>query len=291
MKKILSHYQSPRMHWVGNGFPVRSLFTHNSHGRSLSPFLLLDYAGPYVFLPTTRIRRGVDEHPHRGFETVTIVYAGEVEHRDSAGNGGVIYPGDVQWMTAGKGVLHEEFHTRAFVERGGELEMVQLWINLPAKDKMTAPRYQAITAAQIPQLALGNNAGTVRVIAGDFDGTAGAASTFSPINIWDLRLHANGACTLNLPAGHNAQVVVLRGTVQLNGETILRAAQWALLDTAGSHITLEANNDAVVLVLSGEPIDEPVAAYGPFVMNTQAELAEAFEDFNAGSFGKMPAVT
>lgn len=288
MKKILGTYQSPRSHWVGNGFPVRSLFTHSSHGRELSPFLLLDYAGPTEFKPTRAQRRGVDEHPHRGFEIVTIVYSGEVEHRDSAGNGGVIGPGDVQWMTAGAGVLHEEYHSRAFGERGGTLEMVQLWVNLPAKDKMTAPRYQAITSAQIPSVELPEGAGRARVIAGEFDGVRGPALTFTPINAWDLRLNAGGRSVLRVPAGHSTQLIVLRGTVLLNDSEVLRAAQWSSLSREGEDVVVEANGEAVVLLLSGEPIHEPIAAYGPFVMNTEAQIAEAFEDFHSGAFGRMP---
>ena len=287
MKKILGSYDPPRGHGVGDGFPVRTLFTHSSHGHSMSPFLMLDHAGPAEFTPSN-VRRGVGAHPHRGFETVTIVYSGEVEHRDSAGNGGVIGPGDVQWMTAGGGIVHEEFHSRAFSLRGGTLEMVQLWVNLPAKDKMTAPAYQPIVDAQIPAVALAGNAGTLRVIAGERDGRRGPARTFTPINVWDLRLNRDGRATLRVPEGHATQVIVLRGTVQINDRDVLRTGQWASLDRAGDAFVIEANNDAVVLVLSGEPIDEPIAAYGPFVMNTQAQLAEAFEDYNSGAFGRMP---
>jgi len=287
MKKILGSYTSPRGHWVGNGFPVRTLFTHNSHGQSLSPFLMLDYAGPMTFEPT-KIRRGVGEHPHRGFETVTIVYRGEVEHRDSTGQGGVIGPGDVQWMTAGRGILHEEFHSPAFTAAGGTLEMVQLWVNLPAKDKLAEPGYQAITTQSIPNVGLPDEAGQLRVIAGEYQGRRGPAHTFTPINVWDLRLQAGKRVVLPLPEGHTAQVVVLEGTVQVNDTEILRTAEWAALDRAGAALALEANNDAKLLLLSGEPIDEPVAAYGPFVMNTQAEIAEAIEDFNSGAFGRMP---
>ncbi|HEY0974671.1 MAG TPA: pirin family protein [Solimonas sp.] len=288
MKRVQGHYRSPRGHWVGDGFPVRSLFTHNSHGQSLSPFLLLDYAGPAEFTPSTH-RRGVGEHPHRGFETVTIVYSGEVAHRDSAGNGGVIGPGDVQWMTAGAGIVHEEFHSETFSERGGTLEMVQLWVNLPARDKMTPPRYQAILDREIPSVSLPEGAGRVRVIAGEHDGHRGPAQTFTPINVWDLRLNPGGRAVLRVPDGHAAQVVVLRGTVMVNDEAVVRASEWVSLDRAGTEISVEANGDAVVLLLSGEPIDEPIAAYGPFVMNTDAQIAEAIEDFNSGAFGRMPA--
>jgi quercetin 2,3-dioxygenase len=199
----------------------------------------------------------------------------------------VIGPGDVQWMTAGAGIVHEEFHSRAFGARGGTLEMVQLWVNLPARDKMTAPRYQAITDADIPAVPLADGAGTLRVIAGEHDGHRGPARTFTPINVWDLRLKPDGRSVLRVPEGHATQVIVLRGTVQLNDREILRAAQWAALARSGDELVLEANNDAVVLLLSGEPIDEPIAAYGPFVMNTQAQIAEAIEDYNSGAFGRM----
>lgn len=287
MKKILGTYSAPRPHWVGDGFPVRSLFSYDTLGRHASPFLLLDYAGPAQFTPTAQ-PRGVGQHPHRGFETVTIVYKGEVSHRDSTGQGGTIGPGDVQWMTAGAGILHEEFHSEAFTRDGGELEMVQLWVNLPAKDKMAAPGYQAIVDAQIPSVPLPEGAGSVRVIAGDYLGHKGPARTFTPIDVWDLRLNQGAQVTLPVPEGHTAAVVVLRGTVQVNGETVVRDAQMVLLDRAGDALTLDANNDAVVLLLSGEPIDEPIVGHGPFVMNTRDEIVQAMKDFGSGKFGQMP---
>ncbi|EMY0610356.1 pirin family protein [Yersinia enterocolitica] len=286
MKKVQGIYRAPRQHWVGDAFPVRSLFSYQSHGKQLSPFLLLDYAGPMDFTPTQH-RRGVGQHPHRGFETVTIVYDGEVEHRDSTGKGGVIGPGDVQWMTAGGGILHEEFHSDAFAKRGGAFEMVQLWVNLPAKDKMTAPGYQAIRNETIPQVALAEGAGSLRVIAGDYAGKNGPANTFSPLNVWDIRLNQGKSAEFSLPDGWNTALIVLRGTVQVNGDAIARDAEMVLLDSAGSNVTIEANNDAVLLLLSGEPIDEPIIGYGPFVMNTQEQIAEAIADFNSGRFGSM----
>ncbi|EKN4714344.1 pirin family protein [Yersinia enterocolitica] len=286
MKKVQGIYRAPRQHWVGDGFPVRSLFSYQSHGKQLSPFLLLDYAGPMDF-PPTQHRRGVGQHPHRGFETVTIVYDGEVEHRDSTGKGGIIGPGDVQWMTAGGGILHEEFHSDAFAKRGGAFEMVQLWVNLPAKDKMTAPGYQAIRNETIPQVALPEGAGSLRVIAGDYAGKNGPANTFSPLNVWDIRLNQGKSAEFSLPDGWNTALIVLRGTVQVNGDAIARDAEMVLLDSAGSNVTIEANNDAVLLLLSGEPIDEPIIGYGPFVMNTQEQIAEAIADFNSGRFGSM----
>ena len=287
-KKTLSIASAPDRHWVGDGFPVHGMFGYSGDTKRISPFLMLDYAAPMSFEPTTK-RRGVGQHPHRGFETVTIVYAGEVEHRDSTGSGGVIGPGDVQWMTAGSGILHEEFHSERYGKTGGPFEMAQLWVNLPAKDKMAAPGYQAITDAQIPAAALPGDAGTARVIAGELDGRKGPARTFTPMNVWDVRLKAGKTADLAQPEGWTVQVVVMAGTVQVNGTTILRAADMATLDTAGQGVTLEANSDAKVLLLAGLPIDEPVVGYGPFVMNTREEIAQAIEDFNSGRFGKMPA--
>ncbi|MEY1661145.1 pirin family protein [Isoalcanivorax beigongshangi] len=288
MKNVLGLYSAPRPHWVGDGFPVRSMFSYNSHGKQLSPFLLLDYAGPAEFLPTNR-PRGVGQHPHRGFETVTIVYKGEVAHRDSTGEGGVIGPGDVQWMTAGGGILHEEFHSPAFSESGGTLEMVQLWVNLPAKDKMTPPRYQAITDGQIPVVPLPNGAGQARVIAGELGGQAGPAQTFTPMQVWDLSLAQGSYSALTLPDGWPVALVVLGGTVQINGNTVARNAEMVVLDAAGSELSIEANSDASVLLLSGEPIDEPIVGHGPFVMNSHQEIVEAIDDFNNGRFARMPA--
>ncbi|HDX8642170.1 pirin family protein [Aeromonas dhakensis] len=287
MKKILGVYSAPRPHWVGDGFPVRSLFSYSSHGKQLSPFLLLDYAGPANFTPTSR-PRGVGEHPHRGFETVTIVYKGEVAHRDSTGRGGVIGPGDVQWMTAGAGILHEEFHAPAFSASGGELEMVQLWVNLPSSHKMTPPGYQPILARDIPTAALADDAGSVRVIAGEFEGVRGPAHTFSPLHVWDLRLVQGSVSTLELPEGWTGALIVLKGSVQANGSAIAREAQMVVLDRAGRQVLIEANSDATVLLLSGEPIEEPIVGHGPFVMNSHEEIVQAIDDFNSGRFGVMP---
>lgn len=288
MKHILGIYTAPRGHWVGDGFPVRTMFSYDQMGKHISPFLLLDYAGPAEFTPTTQ-RRGVGQHPHRGFETVTIVYKGEVEHRDSTGNGGVIGPGDVQWMTAASGILHEEFHSEAFARRGGTLEMVQLWVNLPAKDKMADAGYQTLVDGDIPVLPLANDAGHLRLIAGEFAGTHGPAHTFTPIDVWDLRLNAGKAVTLDLHAGRNTALVILSGTVLVNGEEVARQGQLALFERDGDRITLESNEDAKVLLLSGEPIDEPIVGHGPFVMNTEQEIHQAFADFQSGKFGQMHA--
>jgi redox-sensitive bicupin YhaK (pirin superfamily) len=286
MKKILGVYTSPRPHWVGDGFPVRTLFSYDSLGKHVSPFLLLDFAGPHDFPPSSQ-RRGVGQHPHRGFETVTIVYRGELAHRDSTGAGGQIGPGDVQWMTAASGILHEEFHSEAFARSGGTLEMVQLWVNLPARDKMSAPRYQTILDQSIPAIPLANGAGVLRLIAGEFEGRRGPAQTFTPIDVWDLRLKRERPVALPMVEGRTSALVVLRGTVQVNGSQVVREAQTVLFDRAGDEVLLEANDEALVLLLSGDPIDEPIIGYGPFVMNSEAEIRQAIEDFQAGQFGRM----
>ncbi|MGN6580323.1 MAG: pirin family protein [Bordetella sp.] len=287
MKRILGVYSAPRQHWVGDGFPVRSLFGYDGLGRQLSPFLLLDHAAPTRFEPAAQ-PRGVGQHPHRGFETVTIVYQGEVEHRDSTGAGGLIGPGDVQWMTAGGGIIHEEFHSREFTRNGGTVEMAQLWVNLPAKDKMTAPRYQTLLSAQIPSVDLPDGAGRVRVIAGEFDGRRGPALTFTPMDVWDVRIAKDGAGRFEAKDGCTLALVVMRGTVLINGNDVAREGQLVHFDRAGSGVEIEANSDAVLLWLSGEPIDEPVVGYGPFVMNSEAEIRQAVADFNSGRFGRIP---
>lgn len=286
MRKVLGVYSAPRGHWVGDGFPVRSIFSYPAHGQQISPFLLLDYAGPAAFAPADT-PRGVGVHPHRGFETVTIVYQGEVEHRDSTGKGGLIGPGDVQWMTAASGILHEEFHSREFTRNGGALEMIQLWVNLPAKDKSAAPGYQTLLDRDIPAVDLPDNAGKLRVIAGAYDGITGPAHTFTRINVWDLRLNAGAAATLSLPEGDTAGLVVLRGAVTVNGSAPAQEAQFVLLDRTGGEVVLQATDDAMVLLLSGEPIDEPVVMHGPFVMNTPQEIRQAMADFQSGRFGRI----
>ncbi|MEZ1318079.1 pirin family protein [Pseudomonas fluorescens] len=286
MKNLIGVYTSPQSHWVGDGFPVRTLFSYDNLAEHISPFLLLDHAGPAQFSPTTE-RRGVGQHPHRGFETVTIVYDGEVEHRDSTGSGGKIGPGDVQWMTAASGILHEEFHSADFARSGGALEMVQLWVNLPAKDKMAEPGYQTILDSDIANIPLKDQAGSLRLIAGEFEGRTGPARTFTPIDVWDLRLNGGKLLSLDLHEGRNTALVVLRGTVQVNGQELVRQGQLALFERAGQQISLEANNDAVVLLLSGEPIDEPIVGHGPFVMNSEKEIHQAFADFHSGRFGQM----
>jgi redox-sensitive bicupin YhaK (pirin superfamily) len=288
MKKIIGLLKNRQQHWVGDGFPVRTLFSYDRHGAQVSPFLLFDYAGPARFEPSPK-PRGVGQHPHRGFETVTIVYEGEVAHRDSTGRGGTIGPGDVQWMTAASGILHEEFHSPDFSKSGGNFRVVQLWVNLPAKEKMTPPGYQAITNADIPTVDVPG--GKARVIAGDFQGTKGPAKSFTPINLWDLRLDKGASLRLDLPEGHNAAIAVLSGEVTVNGERAARDAQVVLLDPAGSEVQLQAGSDAMLLVLTGEPIREPIAGYGPFVMNNETEIRQAITDFNSGRFGQIAAAS
>ena len=284
-KTVLSTHAAPLRHWVGDGFPVHGMFGYSGAGvAERSPFLILDYAAPTEFTPTSQ-RRGVGSHPHKGFETVTIVYAGEVEHRDSTGAGGVIRAGDVQWMTAGGGIVHEEFHSRDYAAQGGPFEMVQLWVNLPKKDKETPAHYQGITDAQIPLAELPG--GHVRVIAGSVGAVRGPARTFTPMNVLDVRIAAGQTLELPQPEGWTTLVVVLAGQVRINGGDAVGAAQMATLSTAGEGLTLQAADTAKLLVLSGEPIDEPVAAYGPFVMNTREELVQAVDDFNHGRFGRL----
>lgn len=286
MRNVIGVYDAPRQHWVGDGFPVRTMLSHHEHGPHISPFIMLDYAGPAQFEPTDQ-RRGVGVHPHKGFETVTIVYEGEVEHRDSTGAGGLIGPGDVQWMTAASGILHEEYHSPAFAARGGNFEMVQLWVNLPAEHKSADPGYQTLLDADIPVVDLPDGAGTLRVIAGSYGEYPGPARTFTPMNIWDMRLRRDKLVTLDITEGHTLTVLVLSGTVEINGQDIAREAQTVSLARTGGPITIEANNDSKLLVLSGEPIDEPVVAHGPFVMNTEAEIRQAMADFQSGKFGHM----
>lgn len=283
MKKVQGIYSAPSSHWVGDGFPVRSLFSYNNHGKQLSPFLLLDYAGPEYFSSTDNVR-GIGAHPHRGIETVTLVYNGEVAHKDSTGEGGVIGAGDVQWMTAGSGILHEEYHSPAFTKSGGLLRMVQLWVNLPAKDKMTPAKYQSIEQQQIPQLALDDNGSYLRVIAGRYADLLGPAYTFSPLQLMDFHLKAASLYQFKVNSNWNTALVVLQGTVLVNGNNLVTESQLALLDPEGQDISLEATSDAIVLLLSGEDLNEPVAGRGPFVMNTQEQLEQAFRDFRNGQF-------
>lgn len=285
MKKLIGINRDADSHWVGNGFPVRTLFSYQTLGQCISPFIMLDYAGPAEFPPSTQ-PRGVGEHPHRGFETVTIVYQGELEHRDSAGNHGKIGPGDVQWMTAASGVIHEEWHEQAFTKRGGVLEMIQLWVNLPAKDKMSPPKYQEIFAKQIPTVTL-DSGNSARVIAGEYQGTKGAASTFTPITMLDVKLKVGTSQSIAFPDGFTTLVLVLKGKVRVNGGESAGEAEMAILDRAGDSFKLDALEDTSLVVLGGQPIDEPVVSYGPFVMNTQAEIQQAMLDYRSGKMGRQ----
>lgn len=291
IKKLRCIQRSAGRHWVGDGFPVRTLFSYPHLGSVLSPFLLLDYAGPVEFPPTGQ-RLGVGEHPHRGFETVTIVYAGEVEHRDSAGGGGRIGPGDVQWMTAASGVVHEEFHGHDFARQGGLFEIIQLWVNLPARDKMASPRYQEILSSQIPRVNLPNGQGSVRVIAGTYAGVDGSvakgpAKTFTPIELWDLRLKSDQPFDLVVPTGYTTALVVLSGTVQIADAEPIGAAEVGLFDRTGKVLRITSAENATALLLCGEPIDEPIAGSGPFVMNTNEEIRQAMVDYRSGKMGHL----
>lgn len=286
LKKVIGVYPNGSTHWVGDGFPVRNLIPSNDFGEDISPFLVLDYAGPMNFDPTDR-PRGVDAHPHRGFETVTIVYQGALEHRDSGGNAGTIGAGDVQWMTAASGVVHEEKHERAFAKQGGVMEMIQLWVNLPREVKMSPPRYQTLLNAQIPVVELPEGAGSVRVIAGTFAGVSGPAHTFTPVNLWDTRLNAGKRTELAFTPGYTTALFVLRGKIRVNETHTAGEAELVLLTQESALVTIEAQEETTLLVLNGEAIREPVACYGPFVMNTQEELVQAVNDYRAGKMGRL----
>ena len=283
IKEILT--ATPRSHWVGDGFNVRPVFAHLAFTQDISPFLMFDYAAPREFAATEQ-KRGVGPHPHRGFETVTISFQGEVEHGDSVGNRGVIGAGDVQWMTAASGIIHEEFLSHAFLKKGGTLEMVQLWVNLPAKDKMIAPKYQPILNQEIPVVELPDNAGSLRVIAGAYAGIQGAATTFSPVNLWDIKIKAGKTVELNVPAGHNSMLFVRRGSISLDGSKA-GTGDLVMLERAGLSISLQVSEEASVLLMGGEPINEPIVASGPFVMNTEQEIRLAMMDYQSGRMGHM----
>ena len=286
LKSVRGVYRSGSTHMVGDGFPVRNIFPSHNLTEEISPFLLLDYAGPAYF-PPTDLPRGVGEHPHRGFETVTIVYQGNVVHRDSAGHAGTIGPGDVQWMTAASGVVHEELHEPVFAKQGGTLQMIQLWVNLPRVAKMGPPRYQTLLNENIPQSPLGGTAGSIRVIAGEYQGMMGPAKTFSPVHLYDLILQTGHQTDLILPVGFNTGLFVLSGRVVINRSEEVGEAQMALCDPNGTQINIETGEEARVLVLCGQPIHEPVARMGPFVMNTEEELVQAVNDYRAGRMGHL----
>jgi redox-sensitive bicupin YhaK (pirin superfamily) len=286
MKKLSLVLRSNNGHWVGDGFPVRTIFSYNDRAQELSPFLLLDYAGPIEFAPTNK-RRGVGEHPHRGFETVTVVYSGEVAHRDSSGGGGVIGPGDVQWMTAAGGLVHEEFHGPELAKSGGTFEVIQLWVNLPAKDKMARPGYQAIVSDAIPAVDMPDGAGFVRVIAGIYRNVEGPARTFTPMNVWDVRLRQGKRTVFKSPTGRTAALFVLKGRIRIDAAEAIGPGELAVLEREGTDVELEAVENATLLFLEGEPIDEPVVGYGPFVMNTEEEIRQAVTDYQTGKMGRL----
>jgi len=287
-RTVAGIYRATPPHWVGDGFFVSSYFPRPSlPAERVSPFLLMDYGPPRAYAPKEHGQRGVGWHPHRGFETVTLAWEGVVEHNDNAGHAGSVGPGDVQWMTAASGILHQEYHGREFSRSGGRMHMMQLWVNLPRKDKMGPPGYQGISAAQIHSVSLGAGAGTVRVVAGEYAGTRGPARTFTPITMLDVELKAGGRLPVSLPAHHNALVVVASGRVTTGGKSA-GAGELVLFGNDGERIELHAEADAHVLILAGEPIAEPIVQHGPFVMNTEEEIYQAMVDFNAGKFGSLP---
>lgn len=284
IEKIIAKPSRPGM--VGDGFRVFNYIPRSGISQDrISPFLMLDFNAEYDFGPSNHIR-GVDVHPHKGFETVTIAYKGSVAHYDSAGNHGVINPGDVQWMTAGSGILHKEFHEESFSRKGGPFEMVQLWVNLAKKDKSEAPHYQAITADDMGKINLPDNGGVVNVIAGTANGVKGPADTYSPVNLFDIRLNKGGAFTTSTPSGHNTALLVINGKIEVNGQKAPEHS-FVLFSHEGEDIQINADEKSVVLLLSGEPINEPIVSYGPFVMNTEAEIHQAIADFNLGKFGVL----
>lgn len=285
-REIEGVYRSPALHWVGDGFRVAGYFSEIPNAvRKMDPFLLLDYHPAYAYAPSAHLR-GVGVHPHRGFETVTLAFQGSVAHHDSSGGGGVIGPGDVQWMTAASGILHKEYHEQEFARRGGTFQMAQLWVNLPKAHKMSPPGYQGILAGQMGVVRLPQDAGTVRVIAGEYQGVKGPAKTFSKIDVFDVRLNANGKIDIAFPAHHNAGLLVMKGDVRVNGQKA-SLHDFVVFKNIGERIEAEADSEAQVLVLSGEPLNEPIVQYGPFVMNTEQEIRQAFVDFTSGKFGHL----
>ena len=284
IERIVPQPAAPGM--VGDGFRVYNYIPGGGISQQrISPFLMLDFNAEIDFGPSDHLR-GVDVHPHKGFETVTIAYKGSVAHHDSAGNSGTINPGDVQWMTAGAGILHKEYHEKEFSKKGGPFEMVQLWVNLPKKDKGTAPHYQALTKDLMGRVVLPDGQGQVNVIAGTYNGVSGPAQTYSTVNVFDIKLKRGGATTTSLPAGYNTALLVINGHVSVNGQNASEHS-FVLFANEGEEITITANEDSVLLLLSGEPINEPIASYGPFVMNTQAEILESIREFQSGKFGVL----
>jgi hypothetical protein len=285
IKPISAILTPPAPHMVGDGFRVHNFFP-NGYKLKMSPFFLLDYNAKIEFSARNE-PRGVGVHPHRGFETVTIAYHGAVAHHDSAGNSGVIYPGDVQWMTAASGILHKEYHEENFGKTGGLFQMVQLWVNLPAKDKMSIPKYQGIKRNDIPKVDLDNDAGTVEVIAGDFKNTKGGVSTFTTIELYNTYLNKGGSATFSFPANFNTAFLVIEGRIQVNGSAVAEADQLVHFKNEGEVVDIESLENSIVLMLSGEPINEPIAQYGPFLMNQPEEIQKAIADYNEGRFGYL----
>ncbi len=287
-KKIERVVSPPRPHMVGDGFRVHNFIPSGLQVgfERMDPFLMLDYNSKFYFPPTNEAR-GVGVHPHRGFETVTIAYKGKVAHHDSAGNSGVIEEGDVQWMTAASGILHKEYHEESFSKAGGDFQMVQLWVNLPAKDKMSPPKYQGIVNSDLQKVELPENAGIVEVIAGEYQGIKGSASTFTPVHLFNAKLNKGGKASFSFPENYNTAVLVIEGNIKVNNSEEIMTDSLGLLANEGEAFSVEATDNAVVLILSGAPINEPIAAQGPFVMNTRAELVEAMNDFNMGKFGYL----
>ncbi|MBB6502306.1 pirin family protein [Pedobacter cryoconitis] len=284
IKTVSAVLDAPSPHMVGDGFKVSNFFP-GGYKIKMSPFFLLDFNDKMELPPTDKLR-GVGVHPHRGFETVTIAYHGAVAHHDSSGNSGIIYPGDVQWMTAASGILHKEYHETEFSRKGGTFQMVQLWVNLPAKDKMSKPKYQAIQNSDLGRSVLPGNAGTVEVIAGEYSGTQGPATTFTKMNVYNVRLNAGGEAVFTLPATFNTGILIVEGNVVIN-QNKAAGNQFVYFKNDGEQIRIEAKEDSIILILSGEPILEPVAQYGPFLMNTQEEIRTAIDDYNQGKFGYL----
>ena len=286
-KKVELVLQPKTPHFVGDGFRVHNFIPsgYRLDMKRMDPFIMLDYNSKFHF-GATETPRGVGVHPHRGFETVTIAYQGKVEHHDSAGGGGIIGQGDVQWMTAASGVLHKEFHETEWAKEGGIFQMVQLWVNLPAKDKMSTPKYQAIKNADMKVVDLGEN-GLIEVISGEFNGEKGPATTFSPVNLMNAKLKTGGKAEFSFPANFNTAALVIEGSILVNGEEKVPTDNFVLFENEGETFTIEANEDSIVLIISGEPLNEPIFPHGPFVMNTREEIIQAFEDFNTGKFGYL----
>jgi quercetin 2,3-dioxygenase len=285
-RSIKSIIPTPPHHWVGDGFKVHNFIPSRVSHNLISPFIMLDYGATTYFEPT-EIPRGVGSHPHRGFETVTIAYKGRVQHHDSAGNSGVIGTGEVQWMTAGSGILHKEYHEKEWAKQGGEFQMVQLWVNLPAKDKITKPGYQAITRENIKRVELSNNAGYVEIIAGKYGQISGPATTYSDINLWNLYLNAASQTTISIPAKHNSSLLIIEGSIKIENKEIASGNMVIFETDENETVHISSQKGAIVLVMSGEPINEPLVSYGPFVMNTEEQIVEAVNDFNSGKFGVL----